>query len=188
MHKILVVVDMQNDFIDGALGSEEAKKIVPNVIKKINEYRDNDNIVICTFDTHFEDYLNTQEGNKLPVEHCIFGTYGHRYNQDVMDALIECDKAIPVVKHTFGSLELIDRIEKIRTHILKCDKDELEIELVGLCEDICVANNAFVLKAAYPDGNIIVDLDCTAATSKDTAKASEILFESCQIDMVGERS
>ena len=131
--KVLVVVDMQNDFIDGSLGSKEAVQIVPNVINKIKEYEDNNDLIIYTKDTHFDDYLDTLEGKNLPVKHCIKGSKGH----DIPDNILRGHDFI-IEKLTFGSIELIEYLKGI---------DFEEIELIGLCTDICVVSNALMVKA-----------------------------------------
>lgn len=174
--KILVVVDMQNDFITGSLGTKEAQAIVPNVKKKIEEYRANGNIVLFTRDTHREDYPNTREGKKLPVEHCIFGTWGW----EIADGLCEeWDKVVD--KPTFGSDELIDTLQKaIEDHFWFTD----EIELIGLCTDICVVSNALMLKAAfYEDYEISVDATCCAGVTPETHEAALKTMEMCQINV-----
>ncbi|MDO5311659.1 MAG: isochorismatase family cysteine hydrolase, partial [Clostridia bacterium] len=137
--KILVVVDMQNDFITGDLGSDAAKRIVPKVKEKIENF---DGRIIFTRDTHFENYLNTQEGAKLPVVHCIKGSEGWKICGELSQYAAEI-----VDKPTFGSLELPD--------VIQCGDDSIdEIELCGLCTDICVISNAMILKAAFPEVKI----------------------------------
>ena len=142
MKKTLIVIDMQNDFIDGSLGTDEAVKIVPNVRKKIEEYRSNGDEIIFTRDTHGEDYLNTPEGKKLPVVHCVKNTHGWQ----IADGL-DVPDAIHIDKPSFGY-----------TH---WDKFCFEkVELVGLCTDICVVSNALILKALFPNAEISVDSAC----------------------------
>lgn len=133
--KVLVVVDMQNDFISGSLGTKEAQAILPNVKKKIEEYRVNGDLVVFTRDTHYEDYLETREGKKLPVEHCIIGTWGW----EIADEL--CAEGEDLIdKPTFGSYDLVEMLEdEYRWYY--CPDDPIdEIELVGLCTDICVVS------------------------------------------------
>ena len=130
---ILVVVDMQNDFIDGSLGTEEAQRIVPEVVKKIQTF---DGTVFATRDTHEENYLETAEGKKLPVRHCIRGTEGWQIRQEISDLLTEA----PVDKVTFGSRELVKKLEQIQ------EETSIEsITLIGLCTDICVISKCHAL-------------------------------------------
>lgn len=173
--KILVVVDMQKDFIDGALGTPEAVEIVPRVIQKIREF---DGLVIATRDTHEEDYLDTQEGKKLPVRHCIRGTEGWEIHPEIQMLLTE----EPIDKPTFGSAEL--------GQMLKARQDTGEtiegITLVGLCTDICVISNALLLKAYLPEVPVIVDGSCCAGVTLDSHKAALDTMKMCQIDVIGE--
>lgn len=175
MKKILVVVDMQNDFVDGALGSKAAEEIVPNVVKKINAF-DGDEIFV-TYDTHYDNYASTLEGKKLPVPHCIEGTSGHELNADVKAAL-EGKNRTDVIKTTFGTFE-ISRILKE-----KYAGEELAIELLGLCTDICVISNALILRASFPNSAITVDASCCAGVSDATHKAALDAMRCCQIDVI----
>ncbi len=170
MRKILVVVDMQKDFVDGALGSKEAVQIVPNVVKKIKEYAPED--IFATRDTHQPDYMQTQEGHNLPVEHCIINTPGWEIDKDVAAVL---DGAALVNKPTFGSTDLVKEIKEIS------DKEEIEIELVGLCTDICVVSNALMLKAFMPEVKISVDSACCAGVTPQKHEAALETMRSCQI-------
>ena len=169
--KVLVVVDMQNDFIDGSLGTKEAQVIVPNVAQKIKEERKNGTIVIFTRDTHQENYLQTQEGKNLPVVHCIKESDGWQISSklDVADSKI-------FDKSSFGSLSLADYIATI--------ENLEEIELVGLCTDICVISNALILKNYFPDIKIIVDADCCAGTTPEKHKAALEVMKSCQVEVI----
>lgn len=185
MKKILVVVDMQNDFVSGSLGSEEAKAIVPNVVKKIEEYKNNKDIIIATFDTHSDNYLSTQEGYKLPVKHCIEGTEGWELNEQILNSIDGGKKHYYITKDSFGTLKLVKKIKKLLADASE-NLNDYQIELVGLCFDICVVSNAIVLKSAFPETKIVVDLSCTAATSKEAFDATKTVMKSCQIDMVGE--
>lgn len=172
--KVLVVVDMQNDFITGSLGTPEAQAIVPKVKKKIEEAVKNGDLIIYTQDTHFEDYLETKEGKKLPVEHCIYTTEGW----GIPDELLPPDdyQNIEVLeKRTFGSYALPELLR----HII-CD----EIELVGLCTDICVVSNALLLKAKlYETNEISVDATCCAGVTPETHEAALKTMEMCQINV-----
>lgn len=173
MKKILVVVDMQNDFVDGSLGTKEAQSIVENVVSKIESF---DGKIYATYDTHFENYLETAEGRKLPVKHCIKGTDGWKLNSMVQDALDKKDYE-PVEKLTFGSVKLP---QLIKTYI---GNDEPEIELIGLCTDICVVSNALILKAHFPEAEISVDSACCAGVSPDTHNAALSTMACCQISI-----
>ena len=153
--KILVIVDTQKDFIDGALGTKEAVAIVPFVKEKIAHF---DGKVIFTRDTHFENYMETQEGKNLPVPHCIKGTDGWELNAKVQAALEE-KGFTPVEKITFGSLDLPMILEEY------FKPEECSVELVGLCTDICVVSNALILKANYPEMPIAVDASCCAGVT-----------------------
>lgn len=166
--KFLIVVDMQNDFITGSLGSEAAKSIVPKVVSKVRGFEGE---VIFTRDTHGSDYLNTQEGRKLPVIHCQKGTAGHEI----------CDELKPFVskvidKPTFGSLDLPD---VIRLYNEPVD----EIYLCGLCTDICVISNAMILKAAFAETRIVVYKDCSAGVTKESHETALSAMRAVQIEV-----
>jgi len=178
--KILVVVDMQNDFIQGSLGSSDALNIVENVIQKIKSYNERNDLVIATLDTHTDEYLNTLEGKKLPISHCIKGTEGHALDERIKNCLGA--NTIYVEKMTFGSLKLKNIIENyIERYSL--DARDVEIELVGLCTDICVVSNAILLRAMFPNTKILVSSSCCAGTSKERHNASLEVMQSCQIDV-----
>ena len=172
MKKILVVIDMQNDFVDGALGTPEAAGIVDAVVKKIRSYEGE--TVYATRDTHQRDYLNTQEGKNLPVEHCIEGTKGWELNDRVAEALKD-GKVID--KPTFGSVNLVYELSQIGA------REEVEIELVGLCTDICVVSNALLLKAAMPEVKISVDASCCAGVTPESHQAALTTMKMCQIQV-----
>ena len=167
--KYLIVVDMQVDFITGSLGSELATAIVPNVVEKVKSF---DGKVIFTRDTHFEDYMNTQEGRNLPVPHCIKDSDGWQI----------CDELKPYVstvidKLTFGSIDLPD--------IIKSYEAEIEsIELCGLCTDICVISNAMLLKAAFPEVHITVDSACSAGVSVESHNTALNAMRAVQISVI----
>lgn len=167
--KFLIVVDMQNDFISGSLGSDLALSIVPAVVEKVENY---DGKVIFTRDTHGENYLKTQEGKRLPVEHCIKGTNGH----EICDQLKGYATTV-VDKTTFGSLNLPEVIKKERSKVE-------EIELCGLCTDICVISNAMILKAAFPETRIVVLKDCCAGVTFESHLTALNAMKSVQIDVV----
>ena len=170
MKNFLIVVDMQKDFIDGALGTEEAVKIVPAVAKKIEEF---EGTIIATLDTHFENYLDTAEGKKLPVPHCIKSTNGWSLDPHVVHAIEGKDHYI-IEKNTFGSKELPFLIEKLAGGY------ELSVELIGLCTDICVVSNALLLKAFFPESNVRVDPACCAGVTPELHDAALAVLASCQ--------
>ena len=172
MNRILIVVDMQKDFVDGALGSSEAVEIVDNVVEKIRGF---DGPIFVTMDTHDEDYLDTMEGRNLPVKHCIKGTDGWKLNSEVEKAL-EGKDFIIVEKPTFGSVKLV---ELLREYV---DSDA-EIELVGLCTDICVVSNALMLKAWMPEVHISTDRSCCAGVTPEQHNAALSTMASCQIEI-----
>ena len=172
--KVLIVVDMQNDFIDGSLGTLEAVRIVPHVVEKIRAW---EGPVYVTQDTHFENYLQTQEGRALPVEHCIQNTSGWQIAPAVRAALGQ--DAVCLAKPTFGSRELAEALAKLEEPID-------EIELIGLCTDICVISNALLLKAYFPEMKISVDASCCAGVTPKTHEAALETMRMCQIDILGE--
>ena len=173
MKKILVVVDMQNDFVDGALGSAQATAIVDNVVNKIENF---DGYIIATYDTHFENYMQTNEGKHLPVPHCIKGTDGWKLNNKVETALKE-KGYVPIEKITFGSVDLPNKVKSL------VDDEDFSIELVGLCTDICVVSNALILKAHFPETEISVDSSCCAGVSVATHNAALDTMRCCQIEV-----
>ena len=173
MKQILVVVDMQKDFVDGALGSKEAVAILPAVVKKI---RDFDGEIFVTLDTHGADYMETAEGRKLPVPHCIKGTDGWDLNNDVRAALAE-KSYTPVEKRTFGSVDLPALIGQA------AGGAAFSVELIGLCTDICVVSNALLLKAHFPEAAIAVDAACCAGVTPEKHEAALETMRSCQIDV-----
>lgn len=177
--KILVVIDMQKDFINGSLGTKEAVAIVPQVINKIKEYKKNNDIIVLTQDTHNENYLNTNEGKHLPIKHCIENTDGWEIYEDIKNELYNYNYKI-YKKNTFGSLSLINGI----SNILSWDKYELEIELVGLCTDICVVSNALLIKANFPEIKITVDSSCCAGVTPQTHLQALNTMKMCQIDIL----
>lgn len=189
--KFLFVIDMQNDFIDGSLGSDEAKKIVPNVVKLIQNWgNDKDNAVWYTYDTHYEDdisihtnYENTLEGKMLPVKHCIYNTQGWEINECVMNEIAKrCslyDKCVH--KPTFGSLNMI---KEASMYLWENPRSDDEIFITGLCTDICVISNALLLRAKFPNLKIFVYKDCCAGTSKEAHEAALTVMRSCQIEII----
>ena len=167
----LIVVDMQNDFIDGALGTPEAVAILPHVKAKIEQF---DGKVLFTRDTHEANYLTTQEGRNLPVEHCIKGTDGWQIHP-TLEAL---RKAEAIDKPTFGSTTLV--------HFLQRAQDLESVELIGLCTDICVISNAMLIKAAFPEIPVTVDAKCCAGVTPQSHKNALEAMKMCQIKIVNE--
>ena len=174
--KVLVVVDMQNDFIDGALGTKEAEAIVPGVVEMIRGF---DGKVIATRDTHGEDYLDSEEGRHLPVPHCIKGTEGWEIRREVMEALDEKQGCLLIDKPSFGSVELGSYVKE-----LDDEAGVEEITLIGVCTDICVISNALLLKANLPEAEIRVDASCCAGVTPESHERALEAMKSCQIDIV----
>ena len=177
MRKLLVVVDMQNDFIDGSLGTKEAEAIVDNVVKVIGTYDPKD--IFATRDTHPENYLETQEGRNLPVVHCVKNTPGWELNEKVAAALGD---AKVIDKPTFGSMELGELLKKKDEELRGNGMDGItSITLVGLCTDICVISNAMISKAALPEVPVYVDKDCCAGVTTDSHETALAAMRMCQI-------
>ena len=173
MKKVLIVVDMQKDFVDGSLGTKEAVAIVPAVAEKIRAFEGE---IFVTYDTHFENYMETAEGRKLPVMHCIKGTDGWKLDKAVAEAL-EGKKYTPVEKITFGSVKLPGMIKET------VGDEQFSVELIGLCTDICVVSNALLVKAAFPEVAIAVDSSCCAGVTPEKHEAALETMRSCQIDV-----
>lgn len=167
MKKTLIVVDMQKDFIDGALGTEEATAIVENVKKKIAKYQEAGEEIIFTRDTHQNNYLDTNEGKYLPVPHCIEGTEGWKIPND-----IAVEGAVYLNKPSFGYLDW-------KQYHLE------EVELVGLCTDICVVSNALIIKALYPEIKVSVDASCCAGVTPESHQAALTTMKMCQVEVTG---
>lgn len=175
MKKILVVVDMQKDFVNGALGTKEAEAIVPAVAEKIRSF-DGDEIFV-TLDTHHENYADTLEGQKLPIPHCLEGTSGHALDEQVRLAL-EGKEYTEIIKNTFGTFEIGESLRS------RYSGEELEFEFVGLCTDICVISNVLILRAFYPDSVIRVYAGCCAGVTPETHEAALSTMGCCQIDII----
>ena len=172
MQDIMIVVDMQNDFIDGALGTKEAVAIVPKVREKIQQFN---GTVLFTKDTHGPNYLQTQEGRNLPVEHCIKGTEGWEISLE-LDAL---RKTEPIDKVTFGSSELGFKLAEMNAEEpIGC------ITLVGLCTDICVISNAMIVKAFLPEVPVRVDASCCAGVTPESHENALAAMKCCQIEII----
>jgi nicotinamidase-related amidase len=189
LNKLLIIVDVQNDFVDGALGTKEATAIIPNIVKKIENWNGD---IIATKDTHYDDYLETREGKYLPVPHCIVNTEGHNLNREVdyvLNKVEKYDKNTVLVlrkENRFGTSLLPILIEhKPSMKDVECGYDY--IEFVGLCTDICVISNVLIVKAAFPEVDIAVDASCCAGVTPELHKAALDVMKSCQIDIVNER-
>ena len=168
MKKTLIVVDMQKDFIDGALGTKEAVAIVENVRKKIAKYQANGDEIIFTRDTHQPNYLETNEGKHLPMEHCIKGTEGWQIGEG-----LGVEGAIYIDKPSFGFMNWKDY-------------DLEEVEIVGLCTDICVVSNALIIKATYPEIRVSVDANCCAGVTPESHEAALTTMKMCQVEVSGD--
>ena len=172
MQDILIVVDMQNDFIDGSLGTKEAVAIVPKVREKIQQFN---GTVLFTRDTHGPNYLQTQEGRNLPVEHCVKDTDGWQIRLE-LDAL---RKTEPIDKVTFGSSELGFKLAEMNAEEpIGC------ITLIGLCTDICVISNAMIVKAFLPEVPVRVDASCCAGVTPESHENALAAMKCCQIEIV----
>ncbi len=170
--EFLIVVDMQNDFISGVLGSKDAVEILPLVVQKIVEFHGQ---IIYTRDSHFTDYLETREGRMLPVQHCIYTTHGWELHSCIP---IKPDDVM-LDKNAFGSQELAGKIEQ-----LAGDEPIEKITLIGLCTDICVVSNALVLRNAFPQVDICVDAKCCAGSSPANHLAALTTMASCQVVII----
>ena len=169
MKKTLIVVDMQKDFIDGALGTKEAVDIVQNVKNKIAEYKSRGDEIIFTRDTHKQNYLETNEGRHLPVEHCIEGTEGWKIPEELY-----VEGATYLNKPSFGYMDW----NKF---------DFKDVEIIGLCTDICVVSNALIIKAAFPEIDVTVDARCCAGVTPETHEVALTTMKCCQINVIGEQ-
>ncbi|MBQ7847545.1 MAG: cysteine hydrolase [Clostridia bacterium] len=169
---VLIVVDMQNDFITGALGSKEAVAILPAVVDKIKNF---DGMVLATRDTHGENYLSTAEGKKLPVPHCIKGGIGWHLVRDIERLLV----TPPIDKPTFGSAELGQMLSSYNKI-----KPIEEVTLIGVCTDICVISNALLIKAFLPEATVKVDASCCAGTTPEAHERALQAMKNCQIEIV----
>lgn len=176
MQRLLIVVDMQNDFIDGSLGTKEAQAIVPAVVERIKSF---DGPVLFTRDTHTEKYLETAEGKKLPVEHCIRGTKGWELQSEI-EALRQEMNAVTFDKYTFGSKDLAAYVsENVAAY-----GGISSIVLCGLCTDICVISNAMLLKAYLPEVPIVIDSECCAGVTVESHENALKAMAMCQMEIV----
>ena len=183
MKRLLVVVDYQNDFVDGALGFDGAELLEEPILAKIAEYREAGDLVAFTFDTHHKNYLETQEGKNLPIEHCLEGTPGHDLYGRVAESIQDSDGVF--YKPTFGSVALFERLAKVQEIAVGLDTLPFEsIELVGLVSNMCVLSNAVIARAACPDVPIIVDAACTAAPDPVMNEKALDILEGLQIRII----
>lgn len=183
--KILVVVDMQNDFVTGALRNEEAIKIIPNVVKKIDQALKNDDVnLIFTKDFHEdEDYLETEEGKNLPIKHCINGTEGMNIIPEIMALFGNKEYSYTTFhKNTFGCISLGNSLKYLNENT----EPITEVELIGVCTDICVISNALLIKAFLPNAHIIVDASCCAGVTPENHKTALDAMRACQIEIINE--
>jgi len=181
-HNFLIVVDMQNDFVNGSLGTKEAQGIVPRVVNRIKRAKEQHEHIIFTKDTHQAEYLTTHEGKNLPVYHCVKGSEGWNIQQDVWDAVSGCVVTI-FEKPAFGSLDLMEYMSDYIGNQGVNDKD-LDIELVGLCTDICVVSNALMLRSVFPEAEISVRASCCAGVTPDKHNAALEVMRSCHIKVI----
>ena len=172
--KVLIVVDMQNDFITGTLGTPEARAVVDKVVEKIKSF---DGMVLATRDTHAESYLSSQEGKNLPVPHCIKGSSGWQLCREIEKLLV----TPPIDKPTFGSSELGQMLSSYNKI-----KPITEVTLVGVCTDICVISNALLVKAFLPEAIVSVDASCCAGTTPESHQRALDAMKVCQILIEGE--
>lgn len=180
--KVLIVIDVQNDFVYGSLGTPEAQEVIPNIKKKFDKYKNNNDYVIFTKDTHDSDYLATAEGKKLPVEHCIRGTSGWEIVDEInYKGFKNLNNFMVCCKSTFG----FDDWDWEETFNI-VDDSLLDIEIIGLCTDICVITNALLIKTYYPEAKITVDASCCAGSTPERHKAALEVMKSCKIDVIGE--
>lgn len=193
--KAIVVIDMQNDFIDGVLGTPEAQAIVPVMVERLREFDSTENLILFTKDTHYENYLETQEGKNLPVPHCIEGTPGWSINKQI-SSYVDYESHFAgyssrtirksrILKPTFGSTELGELIRDLTTH--NGENYEIdEVILMGVCTDICVISNAMLIKAYCPELKVTVDASCCAGVTPESHKNALAAMKMCQINVINE--
>jgi nicotinamidase-related amidase len=174
--KVLVVIDMQKDFTTGALGNPETAAVVRNVADYIKRFRNREKEyrIIATLDTHSENYMDTQEGRRLPVPHCIRGTDGWQL-EDIVEKALD-DDCIKLEKVTFGAIDLPFAVGR--------DEDIEEIQIIGVCTDICVISNAMILKAAFPEVPVKIIADCCAGVTPESHKNALEAMKVCQMDII----
>lgn len=184
--KVLVVVDVQNDFIEGSLGSENAINAIPYIRAKIEDYIDEDSFIFFTMDTHQKaTYANTQEGKKLPVEHCIDDTWGHYISDllDLPDSFFNGKKVFTCLKNTFGTNMLCYNIDEIISANYCKDKN-VTIEVIGIDTAICVASNVTLLKTYFPETKIVVDAKCCASSDTELHRAALKVMQAQQVEVI----
>ena len=187
--KVIVIVDMQNDFINGPLGTQEARNILPVMVERLKEYEYEQPLILFTKDTHYDNYLDTQEGRNLPVPHCIEDTTGWSICKSISSLvdlnpnfLFYSDNDIVrsrIYKNTFGSIRLAEVLNQ-------CEDEFEEVIFMGVCTDICVVSNALLIKACCPELKITVDASCCAGTTPANHMAALQVMKSCQINVIGE--
>ena len=186
MKNLLLIIDCQNSFIDGELGSEQAVDTVPNIVNKIEGF--NNGVIITTQDTHYDDYMDTPEGKSLPIPHCISGSEGWMINNNIMNAIearvtIEGNSTVNVQKPTFGSVALANIVDSF----VRSTEEEVNIEICGFCTDICVVSNAMLIKTMLYDlnrVNISIIKDCCAGVTPEKHNAALEVMKSCQINVI----
>lgn len=183
--KVLIGVDLQNDFVSGALGTQEARNIIPKVKAKVASAVNEGDIVVFTRDTHGENYLETTEGKHLPVKHCVKNTWGWEIVEGIIPEGYE-PKIID--KPTFGSLDLAGFIRELMQEQASEGIEVVEIELFGLCTDICVVTNTLILKTHFPDIAITVDASCSAGVTVESHNAALLTMKMCQVNVINEEA
>ncbi len=173
MSKLLIVVDYQNDFVSGSLGFQKALQLEENIVNKIESYRENNEEIVFTFDTHEENYLTTQEGLNLPIAHCAKDTWGWQLHGKVANYCTENTKSF--YKGSFGSIQLADYLKS---------KSYESIELVGVVTNICVISNAIIAKTALPETKVIVDASCVASNDESLNDKALDVMQSLQVDII----
>lgn len=195
MKKLLIVVDYQNDFVDGALGFEKAKTLDAGIAAKVKEFTSNDDLVIFTFDTHSENYLQTQEGKNLPIVHCIEETHGWNiYGQTgkALEEIGELESVELLNKETFGSDVLLSILNgtndsrSYRRFMRKYEAEEIsEVHLCGVVTNMCVISNAVIAKTALPEAKIVIHADLCASFNEDLHNQALNVMEGMQMEIVG---
>jgi len=180
--RLLVVVDMQNDFINGVLGTARAQAIVPSVVKKIEAYKANEDYIVYTMDTHAENYLDTQEGKKLPVKHCIYDSEGWSLNPDIAQAIkgaksVDSQEAVEYQKGIFGSWALGEDVKRWEAAVES-------LEFVGVCTGICVISNVILVKTALPEMPVIVDAACCECVTSESHITALDAMELLQVEII----
>ena len=175
--KVLVIIDMQKDLCSGTLANPAAAALIPAIKERILDARKNNEMVIFTQDTHMEDYMSTLEGEKLPVEHCIYQTEGWEIVDELKD-----EAALCILKPTFMGFDLISRIETVAAAM----NESVEIEVCGVCTDICIISNLLMLRGAFPNSIIKINQNLCAGTSKEKHEMALEIAKSCMIEVIDE--